>query len=270
MSRSVVKYKDIQFEVDDSEDHYGMEFWRTLEKQGWEPDTLDFLNREITCDTTFFDIGAANGSMCLISAALGSSVIAYEPNPTIFSVCKTNLSLNPNLDSKVLLKMAAVSNLSGVLTFQAGSNPSVITEISVGMHEDKTTPIPILGLGEELEKHANINGKNLIKMDIEGAEYRILNDSDTLVALSKFGVKMLLALHPGFHRPIKNYKFMHNFRSKIFILRNFLDALSLYKKISEYADIYRTNLNPVKSKRIFALLVIANYHEFIIDFKNRR
>lgn len=268
MSKSLVKYKDIQFEVDDSGDHYGMEFWRTLEKQGWEPDTLDFLSREITSDTTVFDIGAANGSMCLISAALGSTVIAYEPNPTIFSVCKTNLSLNPSLDAKVVLKMAAVSNESGVLTFQTGSNPSVITDISVGMHEDRSTPIPILSLGEELKKYANIHGKNLIKMDIEGAEYRILNDSDTLSTLKMFGVKMLLALHPGFHRPINNISFMRGFRSKIFIVRNFVEALRLYNKISDYANIYRTNLNPIKSRRIFALLIIASYHEFIIDFKN--
>ena len=268
MSKSLVRYKDIQFEVDDSGDHYGMEFWRTLERQGWEPDTLDFLSREITSETTVFDIGAANGSMCLISAALGSSVIAYEPNPTIFSVCKTNLSLNPSLESKIILKMAAVSNEGGVLTFQSGSNSSVISDISVGIHADRSTPIPILSLGEELEKHANIHGKNLIKMDIEGAEYKILNDENTLLVLKKFGVKVLIALHPGFHRPISNIPFMQSFRTKIFIFRNSIEALRLFKKISAYADIYRTNLNPIKSKRIFALLVIASYHEFIIDFKN--
>jgi hypothetical protein len=164
--------------------------------------------------------------------------------------------------------MAAISNQSGVLTFQTGSNPSVITDISVGIHEDKSTPIPILSLGEELELHASVLGKNLIKMDIEGAEYRILEDSDTLSTLKKYRVKMLLALHPGFYRPISNLRFLWNFRSKIFTLRNFFEAIRLYNKLSNYANIYRTNLNPIKSGRIFALLVIAGYHEFIIDFKN--
>jgi len=206
--------------------------------------------------------------MSLISAALGASVFAYEPNPTIFTVCKNNLSLNSSLESRVLLKMAAISNQSGVLTFQTGSNPSVITDISVGIHEDKSTPIPILSLGEELELHASVLGKNLIKMDIEGAEYRILEDSDTLSTLKKYRVKMLLALHPGFYRPISNLRFLWNFRSKIFTLRNFFEAIRLYNKLSNYANIYRTNLNPIKSGRIFALLVIAGYHEFIIDFKN--
>jgi FkbM family methyltransferase len=266
MSKILITYKNLNFNVETDGDHYGPEFWVSLQNRVWEPDTLDFLEREITLDTILFDIGAANGSMSLIGASLGAKVIAYEPNPTVYQVCKVNLDLNPNLNTQVDLKMAAVSSFPGSLTFETGRNSAVITDISVGIHEDKETQIPILSLKNELENFADSNKKILIKMDIEGAEFAILHEKSSLKAMSACRAKLLLAIHPGFYRPLGNSKFLRGIRFKIFIFRNFLEAMRLFNEVSKFAKIYRTNLNPVKSSRIFALLVIASYHEFIIDF----
>jgi FkbM family methyltransferase len=269
MSKHLVTYKNLEFKIESDGDHYGQEFWTTLQNRLWEPDTLDFLEREITPETILFDIGAANGSMSLIGASLGAQVIAYEPNPTVHQVCKINIELNPLLGKLINLKLAAVSNVAGNLTFEFGRNSAVITDISVGIHEDKETLIPILSLKSELENLADSRKKILIKMDIEGAEFAILHDQLSLKAMSDCRAKLLLAIHPGFYRPIRNSKILRGFRSKIFILRNFLEAVRLFSEISEYAKVYRTNLNPVKSSRIFGLLVVAGYHEFIMDFNAR-
>lgn len=270
MSIRKVIYKGHEFKVDTNGDHYGTEFWNHLEDRLWEPDTLDFLEREITSSTVLLDIGAANGSICLVGASLGAKVIAYEPNPTVFQVCKNNLVLNPNIDGRVELKLAAVSGYEGSLTFEAGKNSSVITDISVGLHSDSMTVIPVLNLSTELEHLSGAYKKLLVKMDIEGAEFEILHNEVVLKSLKKSGAKLLLAIHPGFYRPVKSFTFFKGIRNKIFILRNLLEAIKLFKEISNYAEIYRTNLNPVKSARIFGLLVIASYHEFIIDFSNHQ
>jgi FkbM family methyltransferase len=266
MSKLLITYKNLKFNIESDGDHYGQEFWVSLQNRAWEPDTLDFLEREITPETILFDVGAANGSMTLIGASLGAKVIAYEPNPTVFQVCKVNLDLNPSLSEHVDLKMAAVSSFPGSLTFETGRNTAVITDISVGIHEDKNTKIPILSLKNELEEFADWNKKILIKMDIEGAEFAILHEKSSLEAMRKCRAKLLLAIHPGFYRPLGNSRLLRGIRFKVFIFRNFFEAVRLYKEISKFAKIYRTNLNPVKSSRIFGLLVIASYHEFIIDF----
>lgn len=268
MSRNVITYKHLKFTIESDGDHYGLDFWTSLQNRVWEPDTLDFLEREITSETILFDIGAANGSMSLVAAGLGAKVIAYEPNPTVYQVCKVNLDLNPELGNKIDLKLAAVSCASGNLTFEAGSNSAVITDISVGIHEDHQTVIPILSLKNELKNFAEVNKKILIKMDIEGAEFAILHEPSSLEAMRDCQAKLLLAIHPGFYRPIGNSQFFKGLRNRIFMIRNFFEAIKLFNEVSNFASVYRTNLNPVRSSKIFGLLVIASYHEFIIDFKS--
>jgi FkbM family methyltransferase len=266
MAKKVVTFKNLSFAVDTDGDHYGSYFWETLEKRKWEPDTIDFLEREIDSATLLIDVGAANGSICLLGACLGARVVGYEPNPTVYNVCRKNIALNQGISESILLKLAAISNVESELLFEVGSNSNVITEISVGIHSDPHTVIPVLSLEEELKTHARQNEKIIVKMDIEGAEFAILHDQSTLQSLNLHRVKLLLAIHPGFYRPIGPGKLFRKLRSRIFILRNFLEAATLFNEISKYADIYRTNLNPVKSNKIFALLVVASYHEFILDF----
>ena len=264
--KKVVTLKNLSFAVDTDGDHYGIEFWESLEERRWEPDTIDFIEREINSRTLLIDVGAANGSICLIGACLGARVVGYEPNPTVYNVCLRNIALNQGISESILLKLAAVSNVESELLFEVGSNSNVITEISVGKHSDPHTVIPVLSLAKELKSHARQNEKIVVKMDIEGAEFAILHDQSTLQALKLHRVKLLLAVHPGFYRPIGTSKLFRQLRSRIFILRNFLEATNLFDELSKYADVYRTNLNPIKSNRIFALLVIASYHEFILDF----
>jgi FkbM family methyltransferase len=267
MSRKLVDFKGFKFFIETAGDHYGLEFWESLENRLWEPDTLDFMERELDGDSLLFDIGAANGSISLIAASYGSQVVAYEPNPTVFKVCKKNLELNPELNNKVNLKLAAVSNRAGTLTFEAGSNSAVITDISIGIHSDSKTLIPILDLSNELHEYADGVGKKIIiKMDIEGAEFRILQDIPSLLAMSKCNAKLLLAIHPGFYRPVRDVMFLRSLRTKIFIIQNYFEAVRMFKTISEFASFNRTNLNPIKSAKLFGLLVISGYHEFIIDF----
>ena len=266
MSRKLVNFKGIEFYIESAGDHYGLEFWETLENRLWEPDTLDFMEREIDQNSLLLDIGAANGSICLIAASYGSQVVAYEPNPTVFNVCKKNLELNPELSNKVNLKLAAVSDRAGTVTFEAGSNSAVITDISVGMHSDSKTIIPILDFSHELHKYANTGKKILIKMDIEGAEFQILQNKSSLIAMSNCKAKLLLAIHPGFYRPVRDLMFLRRLRTKIFIFQNYHESVRMFKTISEFASFSRTNLNPIKSAKLFGLLVISGYHEFIIDF----
>ena len=150
MPERIVKFRSLTFKVNTEGDHYGDLFWDSLQNLEWEPDTLDFLFRTLSSQTIFFDIGAANGSMSLIAAKLGARVIGYEPNPTVASVLNKNIELNNDVSNKIDIKMAAVSSKTGLMNFAIGADPSVISDISVGDHENTTINIPILNLKDEV------------------------------------------------------------------------------------------------------------------------
>ena len=266
MPKKEITYRNFSFVVETKDDHYGEEFWKNLEENQWEPDTLNFLNREISSGTVLFDIGAANGSISLIAAGLGAKVFAYEPNPTVFEVCKKNIELNETLKNNITLFRAAVSAFASEIKFVEGANSKIISDISIGSHSNSLAIIPVLSLSDELSKHAVNGQKNFIKMDIEGAEFSILHNYETLKSLSANRVKLLLAIHPGFYRPINKIRLLKNLRLRIFMIKNYLEALGLFDELTVFANISRTNLNPIISKKIFALLITAGYHEFIIDF----
>jgi hypothetical protein len=105
-------------------------------------------------------------------------------------------------------------------------------------------------------------------MDIEGAEWKTLRNTEVLKILNKHKARMLLAVHPGFARPIPRIA-MYTFFTRVpWLVKQIIDSISFYSKISHFAKVSRTNLNPVSNRFKFALLVIAGYHEFIIDFSN--
>ena len=110
---------------------------------------------------------------------------------------------------------------------------------------------------------------DILKLDIEGAEWKILHDKNSLISLKNHKAKMLVALHPGFHRPYrKHWMFLNRIAIEIWRLNNFIESIKIFNKLINYCSISRTNLNPVKKPLTFALLVLAGYHEFILDFSS--
>jgi FkbM family methyltransferase len=261
----VISNKKVEIELEN--DYYGKEFWKNFEARKYEPDTVSFVEDRVDNNSVFFDIGAANGAITILAAIKGARVLAYEPNPVIFNVLQRNVDLNISVNSRVKVLNCGISNNEFSLPFTQGADATVISDIAVGHKEkDSVSTISILSLRNELERALSTE-KVYVKMDIEGAEWRILEDEDCLRSMKKVNATMLLAVHPGFYRPHKKYfRGLNRVSLEIFRIRNFLESLRTYKKLSKYATIQRTNLNPVNNAYLFALLITAGYHEFIIEF----
>jgi len=253
--------------IDLEGDYYGLQFWENFENRKYEPDTVGFVEDRVDSNSLFFDIGAANGAITLLAAVQGARVLAYEPNPVIYEVLKRNIDLNEAVTNRVEIVNSGISNTDFLLDFSKGADSTVISDIVVGHKEkDMVRSIPILSLSSQLERVLP-SEKVFVKMDIEGAEWRILGDRDCLRSMKKVNATMILAVHPGFYRPHKKYfRGLNRLSLEIFRLRNFLESLRTFKNLSEFATIQRTNLNPVNNAYIFALLITAGYHEFIIEF----
>jgi FkbM family methyltransferase len=146
------------------------EFWDTCEK-GWEATTFDVLTSRLGPNRMFVDVGSWIGPMTLVAAACGANVVAYEPDPGAADELEANVAANPNFDVDVR---------------------RVALWTSTGHRELRGGPV---GLGESMSSFsgrsgrvgsttvATIDGRDaatswppdaLIKIDVEGAEYRLL------------------------------------------------------------------------------------------------
>jgi len=233
MTPSILKISigGVEFHVDPTADPYGIAFWKKLNSNRYEPDTIKFLESSVGVGTIFLDIGAANGAMTLFAAARGAEVVSYEPEEKVFSVL-------------------AVSDI-----------------VVDGRDKLQETFVNILSLPDELISLSNKGKKFVVKMDIEGAEWKILNDECSLEALRSIKATLLVALHPGFYR-----KSLPNIFTTNSILRNYrriqnlIDSLKTFKKLDRYGSVKRTNLDAVPNKYRFAFLVLAGYFEFVVEF----
>jgi FkbM family methyltransferase len=151
-------------------------FWNKLNSNRYEPDTIKFLENRVGKDTILLDIGAANGAMTLFAASRGSQVVSYEPEEKIFSALASNLKLTPDVRELVELKKAGVSIKNETIRFGRGEDRNILSDIVIDdQNENREIIVEILSLSDELISLSRKGKKIIVKMDIEGAEWKILN-----------------------------------------------------------------------------------------------
>lgn len=269
MATYLVKLRRFWVNVDLDSDFYTSTFWDKISSRTYEPDTIGFIEDRCSRNSDFMDIGAANGAMTLIAASCGSRVSAYEPDPRIHSVAFRNFQINEELKPLIQLQNKAIASYSGTLKFLNGEDSSVLSSIVFTGHDpNNQIEIEVLSLESEIEKfHKDKSRKLIVKMDIEGAEWGILQSQNSVQSLCDNSATLLLAVHPGFHRPFKKRLIgIDRLMNLVWHFRNYYDSLLLFEHLSNVATIRRTNLNVVNRKHQFATLILAGYHEFIIEF----
>lgn len=248
-------------------DYYGEDYWNRIASKEYEPDTQWFVTQNCNQNTDFMDIGAANGAMTLLAAICGAKVFSYEPDPVIFSVLQSNSDLNSDLTGKITLDAAAVSDSQSEITFSERSNPEILSSILFGNNKKSDVKIPVRDLKKELDVyHTDTTRQLVIKMDIEGAEWKILGSSKILQSLRSHNAILLLAVHPGFAKPMPKLATNNAFVRIPWLVGQLMDSLKLFRSLTNHAKIFRTNYNPITNKFKFAMLIIAGYHEYIIKF----
>jgi FkbM family methyltransferase len=177
------------------------QFWDTCEG-GWESTTFDVLTSRLTSGATYVDVGSWIGPMTLVAAACGAKVIAYEPDPGAADELTENIAANPEFEVEIR---------------------RVALWTSTGHRELRGGPV---GLGESMSSFsgksgrvgtttvATIDGRDaasswpadaLVKIDVEGAEYRLvprlrpfLAERPTVVlSVHAYDIRASLARLPG-------------------------------------------------------------------------
>lgn len=257
-----------EFDVDLTDDFYSNEFWDLFEKGEYEPDTCDYLRRNLKPGSLFIDIGAANGSLTLYAACLGANVEAYEPLPIMFKVLSRNVKANAQLTKRIDVKNKAVSTVSKVIELNRNKSKGILTDIVYSNVSTFGTKIEIESFSEVVNRSLS-SGHNevVIKIDIEGAEYEIFKSPEILNTLCSNKIKVLVAFHPGFTRAKSLGKLTRipvlNWLPRVV---NFVENIALFKCIDKFGVISRTNRVSVSSKFKFALMLSAGIYEFEITF----
>ena len=256
-----------QFQIDLSVEGYSSNWWEVFNNKSYEPDTAWFIKRFVNEHTLFLDVGSSVGNFTLYASLKASRVIAYEPYPKIYLSLLANIKANPDLSNKIITKKSAVSDFSQVLSKTL--DRTVITTIS-GASLDEFGVVDVVSLKSEIEDMKLANENLVIKMDIEGAEFKILRDIETLKVLKNSKAIMLVALHPGFTHPVKESKYsvLKILRKAKFWARNILELNAIFNALGDSCKVYRTNLNPVKKSKAI-ILMLGGYYEFIIDFSGK-
>jgi FkbM family methyltransferase len=145
-------------------------FWDTCEK-GWEATTVEVLASRLGPASTFVDVGAWIGPMTLVAAACGARVIAYEPDPAAADELSENVGLNPGFD--VAVRRAALWTSTGHRELRggpAGLGESMSSFSGRSGRVGSTTVATIDGR----DAAASWPPDALVKIDVEGGEYRLL------------------------------------------------------------------------------------------------
>jgi FkbM family methyltransferase len=134
----------------------------------------------------FVDVGAHIGLYTMRAAReVGSKgkVIAVEPDPQSYRILKENVALN-HLDNVTVIN-AALCDACGQMTFYACTDPSLSGfELQSEARLREVRTVQVLTLDGLLES-VGVDQVNWIKLDVEGAETKVLHGAKNLLERAK-------------------------------------------------------------------------------------
>lgn len=170
-------------EHDPSDDH-DLD-WKVIEET-WTENVYRIHQWQFAEDAVFVDIGANVGSVSLFVDNFNKDredkirVFAIEPEPHNLSLLQKNIKNNPVENVTVINKAIWHQNKEVLITNRGGN--SSIFEIE-GVEQTKVQAITL----EKLFRENNIKHVDVMKIDIEGAEFDlIINASEKTLAKIKY------------------------------------------------------------------------------------
>jgi FkbM family methyltransferase len=164
---------------------------------GWrDPDMvdefIDFMNLASN-RKTLWDVGALFGVFSLAFTLGGRDrrALAFEPNPG--SRVKLEECLNLNPDAKVEALDFAVGLSGEVVEFERGFHYTAVAGLSLRPDDENLVQRETVSIDELIER--NLDPPDMIKIDVEGHEFEVLQGAGKLLREKK--PLLSIELHPG-------------------------------------------------------------------------
>lgn len=219
-----VKKNEISFLVEDSKELHQEKEWNFWKEKYsfWENETFNFLNKFLSKEKDYLDIGSWVGPTVIYSSFLCRSAIAVEPDPVALKILNKNINLNNISNIKIVDK--AVSMLEKTFMSESKFFGDSMTRVS----SNSINGIPIQGIG--LDVLFTMGDFSITKMDIEGSEFDVIPYYSSLLKEKK------IPLHLSLHAP-----FFNDGNQKI---KKIIESLSSATKV------YDQNQNEIDIKNI--------------------
>ena len=191
----------------------------------------------------FCDIGANIGIYSILASKIKKSkTIAFEPDKTAFYYLKNNISIN-NIEDKVLLNKFALGNFNGNINFSKNLN----SENHIINSSDKNIRV----VNIQTLNTCITNIPILIKIDVEGYEYHILQGASEI--LKNKTLKAIIIELNGIAKryniqdsSIHNLLLKNNF--KLYNYNPFLKKISAKKEFSHGNNLYIRDIEFIKNR----------------------
>jgi FkbM family methyltransferase len=175
-----------------------------LASDTYEPHVMQWLKQSLHPGDTFWDVGANFGFTALPAAKIvgsGGQVIAVEPSPANLAWLKRHIALNDCTDIVTVLESAVCEQQGGTVTLSlldSGQSPSNSLMFSGGTNAaqpkvSQQVSVPAISLDGLLADQRRV--PQLVKIDVEGAELRVLQGATQLLKHESSPI-LLLAVHP--------------------------------------------------------------------------
>lgn len=185
------KEANVNFEINNSIEEFRLKDW------GGEKGYVQEMVRKLNSNDTFLDIGASVGLISVIAAKKldAGQVISIEPDPENKRCLEKNYKIN-NLKNFRIVQIAAGDKKDTLTLYTAGSNgfsPSLQKVNGI----DTTIEVNLDSI-DNLIKENLIPSPNVVKIDIEGAEFMALKGMAILLKSQNKPRLIFVELHPLF------------------------------------------------------------------------
>lgn len=185
----IIDMRGAHFHVADSATDFGS-FWTRVATGAWEPETFRLIERLARPGAPFVDIGAWIGPTTLFAAARGSVVHAYECDPVALQRLRRNIAANPELAPRITVSDAAIGDGNGRMRLWSVEPGNSETSLFARHERDgailqcaTSIDVEVVDAAELFARHGYAADPTaFIKIDIEGAEFRVVPRLAPLIA----------------------------------------------------------------------------------------
>ena len=166
---------------------------------GYAPLETALVRASLPAGGTFVDVGANIGYFTLLGASRvgpAGRVVALEPHPHVARVLRQNVEMNGLSHVRVVQAAAADARGTAVLAGFAedGGNWGVSSLAHAAAAGAPAFDVRCAPLDEVLDE-AGVATADLVKMDVEGAEHRVLRGMRGGLRARRYG-RVLVEMHP--------------------------------------------------------------------------
>lgn len=151
----------------------------------YEPELVELLRQVLDPGTTFVDVGAHIGYFSIVAAALVAkigAVYSFEPDPDCFS----RLAVNSRPYPWVITYNSAVADRNGEISFYRSPKQSESGWGAIFNEDGKRAELSVrVCTLDNWMSEEGIEKIDVLKMDVEGSEYRVLEGAQALIARTR-------------------------------------------------------------------------------------